>query len=67
MGHASEEPRVPYGYVASDEYMPAFDADAETERTQVSTQHPRTAEEAIELYLRERALDPSMLPISDRH
>jgi hypothetical protein len=33
----------------------------------VSTQHPRTVKEAIELYLRERALDPSMLPISDRH
>lgn len=33
----------------------------------MSTQRPRAVEEAIGLYLRERALDPSMLPISDRH
>lgn len=33
----------------------------------MSQQLPRTVEEAIELYLRERARDSAMLPISDRH
>jgi hypothetical protein len=33
----------------------------------MSRELPRTVDEAIDLYLRERAKKPSMLPISDRY